>query len=299
MQASARDAAAPATRRILTRTGLMVAAWWAVMSGCAPQDTVDDLRTTVRSLQSRNVELEQEVGTARAAADAARQDAEAAWQSRAQLTTQMMDLQADYDRLYQQLNSMELPRALPAEVDSALRSLAAKYPDLMTFDSERGMIRLSSDLTFDLGSADVKASAASSLAQLANVLNSTEASQFEILVVGHTDTIPVSKPATKAKHPTNMHLSVHRAIAVRDELVKDKVAAVRMGVAGYGEFRPLAPPTKDGVNPADRRVEIFILPRTVSSEFAAAAVATDTQPGAVNEVKVPMQPANQNDEPMK
>ncbi|MBL1216611.1 MAG: OmpA family protein [Planctomycetes bacterium] len=299
MQAA--NAAAPARMRTLMRTGLMVAALGAVLSGCAPQERVDDLRTTVRALQSRNVELEQQVGTAQAAADAARQDAEAARQARQELANQLMGLQGEYDNLYQQLNSIELPRALPAEVDSALRSLASRYPDLMSFDSERGMIRLSSDLTFDLGSADVKASAASTIAQLANVLNSAEASQFEILVVGHTDAIPVSKPATKAKHPTNMHLSVHRAISVRDQLVRAKVAPVRMGVAGYGEFRPLGSPTKDGVSPADRRVEIFVLPRTVSlpSGGAAAPSQATGDNGAVNEVAVPMQPANQSNEPMK
>ena len=37
---------------------------------------------------------------------------------------------------------------------------------------------------------------------------------FDLVVAGHTDDVPIKKAATKAKHPTNWHLSVHRAISV-------------------------------------------------------------------------------------
>ena len=92
-------------------------------------------------------------------------------------------------------------------------------------------------------------------------MDSAEAKQFDIVIVGHTDDVPIKRPATLAKHPTNWHLSVHRAIGVMKVLSGSGIASDRMAVKGYGEFQPLEPnkPNKGG-NPVNRRVEIFILP---------------------------------------
>jgi hypothetical protein len=86
-----------------------------------------------------------------------------------------------------------------------------------------------------------------------------------------------------AQHPTNMHLSAHRAISVRDALVSDGVTANRMQVAGYGEFRPIVP---NGANGAaqNRRVEIFLTPLTVpvvTGQAAEAPVSKKATPAPV------------------
>mgnify|MGYP003693640179 CR=1 FL=1 len=67
-----------------------------------------------------------------------------------------------------------------------------------------------------------------------------------MVVVGHTDTLPIG-PITGRKHPTNWHLSVHRAIAVMFTLKNYGVEYLRMGCMGYGEFRPRVPnPNRGG-----------------------------------------------------
>jgi chemotaxis protein MotB len=92
-------------------------------------------------------------------------------------------------------------------------------------------------------------------------MNSPEAKQFDMVIVGHTDDLRIIRAETKQKHPTNWHLSVHRAISVLNLLTQDQVAEDRMCAKGYGEFRSVEPnkPNKGG-NPANRRVEIFIIP---------------------------------------
>jgi flagellar motor protein MotB len=87
----------------------------------------------------------------------------------------------------------------------------------------------------------------------------------------------------KAKYPDNMALSVARARAVYDFMIKDGgIAAAKMYMAGYGEFQPLVHPEKSATDRAkNRRVEIVIMPSTVSvqkeqlaSSKAAAASST-------------------------
>lgn len=154
-----------------------------------------------------------------------------------------------------------LTQALPPELDTALRDFAARHPNAVEFDSARGIVKWKSDLLFALGSDVVMDSAKSALADFARIMNSQAAQDFDVTVVGHTDDTRIAKPATRAKHPTNWHLSVHRAISVLDILSDYSVAEDRMGVMGYGEFRPLMPNTDATSKSKNRRVEIYVVPR--------------------------------------
>ena len=66
---------------------------------------------------------------------------------------------------------------------------------------------------------------------------------------------------SRQAHPTNLHLSVHRAIAVRNALVKSGVDATQVRVAGDGEFHPLVTNATGGTA-ENRRVEIYLVPAT-------------------------------------
>jgi chemotaxis protein MotB len=144
-------------------------------------------------------------------------------------------------------------------VETAIHELAASYPDVLTFDAHRGMLRFASDFTFDLGSVELKPDAVATMQQLARILNSDAAKELEARVIGHTDNVPIRRAETLRHHPTNMHLSVHRAISVRDRLVRDGINSVRIQVAGYGPYRPVVPHRTGGTQ-ENRRVEIFLVP---------------------------------------
>lgn len=153
--------------------------------------------------------------------------------------------------------------ALPVELSTLLEDFAEKH-DMVTYDSSRGIIKLKSDLLFEKGSDKVASSAAQAVKTLCGILNSEEAQKFDIIIAGHTDDIPVLKPETLAKHPTNWHLSSHRAISVLNVMVGSNVDSKRMSVRGFGEYRPVAEnkPNKGG-NPQNRRVEIYIVAQGV------------------------------------
>jgi chemotaxis protein MotB len=61
-------------------------------------------------------------------------------------------------------------------------------------------------------------------------------------------------------HPTNWHLSVHRAISVENLMESNGVSPTRISVKGYGEYRPLeANEAGKKGNPKNRRVEIYLV----------------------------------------
>ncbi len=148
---------------------------------------------------------------------------------------------------------------LPSELNMMLEDLA-NSSDLITFDPEKGVVKFKSDLTFEPGSDKLSPEAVKAIAQFSDILNSDIAKGFDAIIAGHTDDMRISRPATLAAHPTNWHLSSHRAISVLSEMVKDNVAPTRLSARGFGEFRPVAPnaPNQKG-NVLNRRVEIFIV----------------------------------------
>ena len=153
--------------------------------------------------------------------------------------------------------------ALPVELSTLLEDFAKQH-DMVTYDSSRGIVKFKSDLLFDKGSDNVAASAIEAVKSLTAILNSEQGTKFDVIIAGHTDDIPIQKPETRAKHPTNWHLSSHRAISVLKVMESNNIDSKRLSARGFGEYRPIAEnkPGKKG-NPQNRRVEIYIVAQGV------------------------------------
>lgn len=247
--------------------------------GTVPQDRYDALLTANRSMEEQLVALEDE-------RDGARENVRTLQGQLAQLRSAFDDVQSRYDQLargfrdatadneayLRRIASLEVG-PLPPEVEEAIMALARQHPDVFTFDAKQGMLRFASDFTFDLGSVELRSDAQRTLTQLAQILNTAKARDLEVRIVGHTDNVPIGRPETRRNHPTNLHLSVHRSISVRDALVTAGCAADRIQVAGYGEFRPVVQNQGQSGATANRRVEVYLAPRT-DGGVRAPAVAT-------------------------
>jgi len=159
---------------------------------------------------------------------------------------------------------------LPEALDTALKQFADQHPSA-AYDPARGTIKWKSDLLFAIGSDVVKDSSIDALQSFTQVIMSPAAAEFEVLVVGHTDTQPIVRTETKAKHPTNWHLSAHRAIAVAFALQKYGYPAGRVGIVGYGEYRPMADNATEAGKSQNRRVEIYLVPRGAIVQASAGA----------------------------
>jgi len=101
---------------------------------------------------------------------------------------------------------------------------------------------------FDWDRSDLSGQAQSTIQQAANAFKSTGAAR--ITATGHAD--------RSGPENYNMALSLRRANAVKDALVRNGVPAGAISVVGRGESQPLVP-TADGVRePQNRRVEIVV-----------------------------------------
>lgn len=250
------------------------------LGGCIGQGQYDRLYETNRSLTAQLGESNRERDEARAQLDLLRRNYGNSSGAIAELQKQNDELRRQLDAALGDYKSLEGRLAglnfgpVDAQTDRALAELAAQYPDLIKYDSARGMLRFASDLTFDSGSDVVKDSAKSALSALANILNSGPAAGYDVVVEGHTDSQRIANPATAREHKTNRRLSAHRAVSVIDELGKLGVPGQRLMAAGWGEHRPAVANSPNGNTPQNRRVEIFL----VKSTGAAPAAETVTEP---------------------
>ena len=237
--------------------------------GCENGRVINDLKAQNRIQQQRIADLESELGLCSADLQQKSQDLQGlSGASAADLEAKnalIAALEGDIEKkkaliAQMQAQMLQTGAPLPAEMNILLQDFA-KTSDMIDFDEASGSLKFKNDLLFTPGSDQVTANAIDSLKSLGSIMSSPEAKQFDLVVVGHTDDAPIKRAQTKAKHPTNWHLSVHRAIAVMNVLSTSGIAPERMAVEGYGEFRPIAPnkPNKGG-NPINRRVEIFIIP---------------------------------------
>lgn len=264
------------------RAGLLVLVAGAALGGCVGQQPYDRLADANRSLTERNNELSRQVQELTTENELLQRDRTAKEAAIAELTRlynnaklQLAGLGGQLQELSGRISGMTFG-PVDAQTDRALAALAQQYPDLIKYDQARGMLRFASDLAFNSGDDKVQAGAKASLAALAKVLSSGAATSYELFIVGHTDSQRISA-GTAQRHPTNMHLSAHRAISVRADLASMGVPAGKMLVAGWGEHRPAVPNTSTGNTPGNRRVEIYLTGSTAGGsppESAGPATAS-------------------------
>lgn len=152
---------------------------------------------------------------------------------------------------------------LPPAVNQALKEFAAKHPDKLIYDEKTGAVRWKADLLFPLGSDEMTTSdeMMQALEEFVKILDMPEAAVLDIVVVGHTCTTPIRKAETLARFKDNWYLSAGRAIKVMQLLGSKGVASTRLGVMGYGEYRPIADNNTADGKAQNRRVEVYLVPK--------------------------------------
>lgn len=121
--------------------------------------------------------------------------------------------------------------------------------------SERGVVvRVKEAVLFPSASAKMRTGDAHTV--LAAIRKITDDLEAKLLVEGHTD----NRPIRSTKYPSNWELSAARAIAAMRHLVdEEKLDARRIGVAGYGDQRPVSSNDSAEGRARNRRVEFIFL----------------------------------------
>lgn len=161
------------------------------------------------------------------------------------------EAQADAERLAAVTAAAEAERVRAAGENAArMRNelytrLNAALPTTVT---DRGLVSEIGGVQFATGTSNLTAAAREGLARFAGIVASYPGLRF--MVEGHTD--------NQGSVTANNELSLRRAIAVRDYLIGQGVAASSIDVAGLGSSRPVADnATADG-RARNRRVEIIV-----------------------------------------
>jgi chemotaxis protein MotB len=227
---------------------------------------MQDLRVQNAALNKRKAQLESELQVAKLSLEQKnRQLTAAVGRGKIERDTLQLKIEAlnkDLDEKKRSIASMQQRLIsgvmLPIELSTMLEDFAGRE-DMVTFDPNRGIVKFKSDLLFKSGSDVVLSTAADAVKLLSGILNSEQGKKFDIIIAGHTDDQPILH--SRANHPTNWHLSAHRAISVLNVMAANNVAKKRMSVRGFGELRPIVPnePGNKG-NPKNRRVEIYVIP---------------------------------------
>ena len=118
--------------------------------------------------------------------------------------------------------------------------------------TKQGMLfRISNNLLFRLGKADLLPSTREFLVQISDLLKNINGN---IRVEGHTCDLPIHT----VEFPSNWELSAKRAINVIKFFHEQDVTPERLSAIGYGEFRPIVLNDSEAKRSKNRRVEIFL-----------------------------------------
>ena len=266
--------------------------------GCVGQQKVDDLQDQNRALNSEVARLQTELNRAledkklmeeqlqkrlnqedvnKMTAEELKLKIGDLQQRLAAREAEIQSLRKDMADLIRQGPIVVFSDSVSADTNDALQKLADENPDLMTYDPERGMIRLKSDITFRSGSHDVNDKAKQALGKLGRILSNGELAVYGLRVVGHTDNQPLVR--TKGKYGDNLGLSSQRAVSVCRTLRDTGVSENRMEAVGVGQHQPLVPNNNGKGTAENRRVEIFIIaPITNEPQQDAAPAKSEPAP---------------------
>lgn len=119
-------------------------------------------------------------------------------------------------------------------------------------EDERGLVfSVQAQVLFESGDATIRKQNHKILDAIAAAI---AACANDILVMGHTDDVPVKSN----RYESNWELSVYRGLAVLNYFVADKkLPAFRFYAGGYGSSRPIHPGDDPGGKKTNRRVEII------------------------------------------
>ena len=127
----------------------------------------------------------------------------------------------------------------------------------LLYNGEFLLMTLVNDVWFASGSAEITPDMMDYAAVIAKLLAETqnEGNPFEVVVVGHTDNVPINTP----RYPSNWYVSVDRAVNFLSVLVQESGLDPNLFSArGCGEEKPLASNDTPEGRQQNRRVEVLI-----------------------------------------
>lgn len=172
----------------------------------------------------------------------------------AEYQRQIRDLE---DQLFRQ-DAKGVKETLPAGEPSTgdIQRAVGPKGSVSTRDVEV-VISIESEVLFRSGSASLNAAAKSTLNKVIATINE-KFPNHDIRVIGYTDDQKITR--TRNEWDDNWELSAGRAREVLLYIHGRGISEKRLGLAGYGQERPVVPNTSTENRQKNRRVEIVVIP---------------------------------------
>ena len=138
------------------------------------------------------------------------------------------------------------------KIEEAIEKLQLEEYIAIVEEKHSLILRISSVILFDLGSAGIKPYGVEILEKLGGFLSELD---NDIMIQGHTCDLPIN---TK-EFPSNWELSTKRATNVAKFFIeKCGLKPTKLGATGFAEFRPLKPNDGEANRQQNRRIDIVI-----------------------------------------
>jgi outer membrane protein OmpA-like peptidoglycan-associated protein len=146
------------------------------------------------------------------------------------------------------------------EMEAALAQEQAQHAiEVQRLEDESLKIDISSEISFDFGSADLKPAFMPTLQKVTDIL--ARYPKTVIHVVGHTDSV--------GSDSYNMDLSIRRAQSVVNYFSGQGIEQNRLVALGRGESEPRASNDTEAGRQLNRRVELYVKPVIEGQESEA------------------------------
>ncbi|HCZ49484.1 MAG TPA: flagellar motor protein MotD [Gammaproteobacteria bacterium] len=135
-------------------------------------------------------------------------------------------------------------------------------------------VEIRSAVLFDSGSAQIRDGALGVVDQVVDILAGVPNS---VRVEGYTDDVPISN----GQYRSNWDLSAARAGSMVHRLLEQGIDPLRLSLAGYGEYRPIADNATEDGRSRNRRVVLVVLATPsidAERELATTLTPSDTDP---------------------
>lgn len=205
------------------------------------------LEARLRELGDRNAKLQSRLS-------AAGEEKRSLQNTQGELTASL----ADKERALAELKERE--RQAQARLET-FRRMVAQFKSMIDSGKlrvrivrGRMVVELAENILFDSGRAELKREGKEALTEVAAVLTSIGARDFQI--AGHTDNIPIRS----RRFPSNWELSTARSVEVTRYLAEHGVDPGRLSAAGYADTQPVASNADPDGRRQNRRIEIVLQP---------------------------------------
>lgn len=173
------------------------------------------------------------------------------------LNNQIISVSGEKSQLLTRLEQEQESKKQIANLKIRLeRELSESRVEISQLKNQMTVIKLTSEVLFSSGSAEIKPAGEKVLSIIADSLNAYP--DREISVEGHTDNIPI---VNKDRYESNWELSAARGLAAVNFFQQNNdVDPRRLRAVGYGEYHPVASNKTAKGRRLNRRIEIRMLP---------------------------------------